>query len=62
MESKLTALDPGDELYRHMPPHVQDTYRRAKAFRRQAQRRQFQDRLAAGPAALSIESQLDFMR
>jgi hypothetical protein len=60
MDAKLTALDPGDELYRNMPPHVTDAYRRAKAFRRQAQRQRFQDRMENGPAALSVESQLDF--
>lgn len=39
--NNFSALDPGDELYREMPQHVKDVYRRAKAFRRQEDREAF---------------------
>lgn len=58
----LSALDPGDDLYRHMPQHVKDVYRRAKAFRRQAARADFASRQGQPPAGLrSPEELINFM-
>ena len=58
----LRALDPGDELYRHMPQHVKDVYRRAKAFRRQASRASFAaSRDSVPPGLRSPEATLDFL-
>jgi hypothetical protein len=59
-DQKLGALAPGDELFRDMPRHVQDVYRRAKAFRRHADRRRFADRSPAGLE--SPDSLTDFLR
>jgi hypothetical protein len=61
-EPKLTALDPGDELYRTMPEHVRDVYRRAKAFRRQQDRRSFRDRQDMPPGLRSPEEVMNFLR
>lgn len=51
-KNKLSALEPGDELYEGMPLHVQEVYRRAKAFRRQQDRRAFAERMDSRPAGL----------
>lgn len=59
-QPNLSALDPGDELYKGMPPHVRETYRRAKAFRRQAQRRAFVERAPVGLE--SPDALVDYLR